>query len=367
MALLTIGAFAKASRLSPKALRLYDDLGLLRPARTDPLTGYRLYAPEQLTQARLVAWLRRLGMPLARITVVCALAPQDAATEVAAYWRHVETETEARRELAIFLVDHLSGKDTDMTDTRAQLTLRYAAGTDRGLIRDRNQDVAWADHGLLAVADGFGPSTYTALASASAIEALATTRTSASAGALLDALRCAAEAAATAVRDLAASDTTLDGAGTTLTALGWSDSELALVHVGDSRAYLLRDHELLALTHDDTLVQKLIDEGKLTSEEAESHPQRSILIRALHGGQTTAPEVRSHDARVGDRYLVCSDGLHTVLSPAIIQNTLTTQAEPESAVAELIALVRDAGAPDNVACVVADVLPALRPTGCGDG
>jgi DNA-binding transcriptional MerR regulator len=139
MALLTIGAFAKASRLSPKALRLYDNLGLLRPARTDPLIGYRLYAPEQLTQARLVAWLRRLGMPLARIRVVCALPPPDAATEVAAYWRHVEAETEARCELANFLVDHLSGKDTDMTDPRAQLILRYAAGADRGLIRDRNQ------------------------------------------------------------------------------------------------------------------------------------------------------------------------------------------------------------------------------------
>ncbi|MBA2474081.1 MAG: MerR family transcriptional regulator [Pseudonocardiales bacterium] len=159
MALLTIGAFARASRLSPKALRLYDDLGLLRPARTDPLTGYRLYSPEQLAQARLVAWLRRIGMPLARIRVVCALAPEDAAKEVAAYWRHVEAETEARRELATFLVDHLSGKDTDMTDTGVQLTLRYAAGTDRGLVRDRNQDVVWADHGLLAIADGFGPST----------------------------------------------------------------------------------------------------------------------------------------------------------------------------------------------------------------
>lgn len=81
MALLTIGAFARASRLSPRALRLYDDLGLLRPVRTDPLTGYRLYALEQLAQARLVSWLRRIGMPLVRIRVVCALAPDDAAKE----------------------------------------------------------------------------------------------------------------------------------------------------------------------------------------------------------------------------------------------------------------------------------------------
>src|SRR3954464_11504000 len=75
---LTIGAFAKASRLSPKALRLYDELDLLRPARVDPDTGYRYYAPEQLEQARLVAWLRRLGMPLARIQSVCAPEPSAA-------------------------------------------------------------------------------------------------------------------------------------------------------------------------------------------------------------------------------------------------------------------------------------------------
>jgi DNA-binding transcriptional MerR regulator len=171
MALLTIGAFATASRLSPKALRLYDDLGLLRPARTDPLTGYRRYAPEQLTQA-------------------------------------------------------------------------------------------------LAVADGFGPSTDTALASASAIEALTTTRTSTSAGALLDALRCAAEAAATAVRDLA------------------------------------------AFRH---------------------HPRR----RGNHA----------------DR-------------PGMVRSARCTAARPRL---RRCALTTRASVTDNVACVVADVLPALRPTGCGDG
>ncbi|WP_028925483.1 MerR family transcriptional regulator [Pseudonocardia acaciae] len=346
MGLLTIGAFARASRLSPKALRRYDELGLLRPAHVDPHNGYRRYAPEQVEHARLVAWLRRLGMPLARIKVVCALPPARAADEVAAYWREVEADTEARRELAEFLVHHLSGKDEPMAPT--QLTLRYAATTDRGLVRDQNQDAAWADHGLLAVADGFGAAADTA---DTAIRALAT-RTSGSPGALLDALRAAAQDAADAVRQAVNEDE----AGTTLTALAWSDSELALVHVGDSRAYLLRDGELLQLTHDDTLVQHLIDEGKLTAEEAESHPQRAILVRALHGAATEPPDVRTHQARPGDRYLLCSDGLHGVLSPTAIRDALTTHREPDTAVRGLVELVHSAGAPDNVACVVADVL-----------
>ncbi|MGH3832542.1 MAG: MerR family transcriptional regulator [Pseudonocardiaceae bacterium] len=297
MALLTIGAFAQATRLSPKALRLYDHLGLLRPAETNPLTGYRRYAPEQL------------------------------------------------------------GREADMTGNRETLTLRYAARTDRGLVRDRNHDAVWAGEGLVAVADGFGPSTDTALASSVALDALGTARTAAPAGALLDTLRTATEHAVNTVVELVTSDATFVGAGTTLTALAWSDSELALVHVGDSRAYPLRDGDLLRLTHDDTLVQGLIDAGTLTTEEAESHPQRSILIRAIHQDATTRPDVRAHHALVGDRYLLCSDGLHTVLSPTAIRDVLATRSEPDAAVTELIELVRRAGAPDNVACVVADVLP----------
>lgn len=105
MALLTIGAFARACRLSPKALRLYDELGLLRPAKTDPLTGYRWYVPEQLDRARLVAWLRRVGMRLARIATVCDSPPGDASAEVAAYWR--QAENDARRDPGPRLVRRL--------------------------------------------------------------------------------------------------------------------------------------------------------------------------------------------------------------------------------------------------------------------
>src|SRR6202042_2711116 len=98
--LLTIGAFARASRLSIKALRLYDELGLLRPVRVDPATGYRFYDPAQVEEARLVGWLRRLGMPLARIREVCELGPDAAAEAVGAFWAQVEADTAARRDLA---------------------------------------------------------------------------------------------------------------------------------------------------------------------------------------------------------------------------------------------------------------------------
>ncbi|MGH3984883.1 MAG: MerR family transcriptional regulator [Pseudonocardiaceae bacterium] len=357
MALLTIGAFARMCRLSPKALRLYDDLGLLPPARTDPLTGYRWYAPEQLGRARLVAWLRRIGMPLARIATVCDLPPSAASADVAAFWAQVEIETATRRELVSFLVEHLSRGEKDMTDTLAPLRLRWATYCDRGLVREQNQDAIWADEGLLGVADGFGPSTQTAIPSTAALNALAASHATASTGALLEALHTAVEQAADTVRAMTTSDAALAGAGTTLTALAWSGSELALVHVGDSRAYLLRDDELLQLTHDDTVVQSMIDEGRLTSEEAESHPQRMILVRALHAGAAALPDVRSHSAQPGDRYLLCSDGLHVPVPPSEIQRVLVNQVDPEAAVAELAELVRQAGAPDNVVFVVADVLP----------
>ncbi|MGH3856141.1 MAG: MerR family transcriptional regulator [Pseudonocardiaceae bacterium] len=355
MALLTIGAFARTCRLSPKALRLYDDLGLLPPAKIDPLTGYRWYAPEQLSRARLVAWLRGVGMPLARIATVCDLPPSDASAEIAAYWAQVEIEIATRRELVSFLVEHLSRGETDMTDT-APLRLRWATHRDRGLVRERNQDAVWAEEGLLGVADGFGPATETVIPSTAALNALAVSHAVARTGALLEALRTAVEQVADTVRTMTTLDPALAGSGTTLTALAWSGSELALVHVGDSRAYLLRDGELRQLTHDDTLVQSLLDEGRLTREEAESHPQRMILVRALHAGATAPPDVRSHSARPGDRYLLCSDGLHIPVPLNQIQRVLANQVDPEIAAAELAELVHHAGAPDNVAFVVADVL-----------
>ncbi|MFJ7904383.1 MerR family transcriptional regulator [Streptomyces sp. NPDC096198] len=354
MGLLTIGTFAKASRLSPKALRLYDELGLLTPARVDPVTGYRLYAPEQLDQARLVAWLRRLGMPLARIQQVCTLEAGPAAEEIRAFWAQVEADTAARRDLATFLIDHLSWKDPAMSPTAKPLGIRYAALSDTGLVRESNQDTAYAGSRLLAVADGFGSGG--APASAAAVDALKSLETgSIPAGNLLNVLEDAIDQAKQAVHGISGLGPSSADAGTTLTAMLWTGSQLALVHIGDSRVYLLRDEELFQITHDHTMVQSMVDEGRLSPEEAASHPQRSLLIRALGQGADSTPDMRLHDAQQGDRYLLCSDGLSTVVSTEEIHRVLSDISEPEQAVRELIALANGSGGPDNVSCVVADV------------
>ncbi|MFD4634533.1 MerR family transcriptional regulator [Streptomyces sp. NPDC058284] len=377
MGMLTIGAFAKASRLSPKALRLYDELGLLPPARVDPVTGYRLYAPDQLDRARLVAWLRRLGMPLARIRQVCALDDADtgaAAQEVRAYWAQVEADTAARRDLATFLIDHLSWKDPALSSNTMPLTIRYAALSDAGLVRESNQDTAYAGAGLLAVADGFGRAG--APASAAAVDTLKRVETRAAteglpAGSLLNVLEEAVAEVGRAVRGatttVPAPDTSdasapsalsapSDETGTTLTAMLWTGSQLALVHIGDSRACLLRDGEFFPITHDHTLVQSMLDEGRITPEEAFFHPQRSMLLRAFTQGGDATPDVRLHDVRPGDRYLLCSDGLSTVVPPEDVRRVLDTVDDPETAVRELVALANGMGGPDNISCVVADVL-----------
>ncbi|MFW6695168.1 MerR family transcriptional regulator [Streptomyces sp. MAR4 CNX-425] len=352
MGLLTIGAFARASRLSPKALRLYDRLGLLTPASVDPVTGYRRYAPEQLEQARLVAWLRRLGMPLARIRYVRSLDAAAAAGEIRAFWAQVEADTAARRDLAAFLVDHLSGRDPDMP-----LEIRYAALSDTGLVRAGNQDTAYAGSRLLAVADGYGDRG--APASAAAVDALKRLETDGvPAGDLLNVLQDAIGRATGAVHGVTpagASAGDAGDAGTTLTAMLWTGAQLALVHIGDSRAYLLRDGELFQITHDHTVVQSMIDDGRLTPAEAASHPQRSLLVRALGRGADATADLRLHDARRGDRYLLCSDGLSAVVPGGEIHRVLARSGGPGETVRALVGLANDSGGPDNVSCVVADV------------
>jgi serine/threonine protein phosphatase PrpC len=391
---LTIGEFARAVRLSPKALRLYDELGLLTPARVDPVSGYRFYEPAQLERARLVAWLRRLGMPLARIRVVCDLPPAAAAAEVAAFWAQTEAELASRRDLAASLISHLIAKETVMTAPRPALSIRYAAASDIGRGRPVNQDSAYASGRLLAVADGMGAAGDQA--SAAAIEVLKALETlqpdpapspvvtprrvvtpppaaaggaraqAAGPGDLLSALAQAVQQAEAAVQDIAAADPAQRGSGTTLTAMLWSGSQLALVHVGDTRAYLLRDGKLFQITHDHTVVQSLIDQGQLTAEEALSHPERALLLRALDGTQTAVPDLSLHDVRPGDRYLLCSDGLTTVVPAGGLLQVLGNAAEPAAAVRQLISLANSGGGPDNIACVVADIVDAAGQGTLGD-
>jgi serine/threonine protein phosphatase PrpC len=234
------------------------------------------------------------------------------------------------------------------------LALRYAARSDRGLIRGNNQDSVYAGPRLLAVADGMGGHAAGDVASKVVIAALEHLDDDAPSGDMLQALRSAVFEGSEHLREVIREAPQLEGMGTTLTAILFAGGRLALCHVGDSRAYLLRDGELAQITHDDTFVQTLIDDGRITPEEANSHPQRSLLLRALNG-QEVEPDLSMREARAGDRYLLCSDGLSGVVSEETLAEALKDP-DPQSSADRLIELALRGGGPDNITVIVADVV-----------
>ncbi|MFI7043358.1 PP2C family protein-serine/threonine phosphatase [Streptosporangium sandarakinum] len=236
------------------------------------------------------------------------------------------------------------------------IALRYAARSDVGLLREGNEDSAYASGRLLAVADGMGGHAHGEVASSVAIAAMSSLDEGAAGSDLLSAIEAAVRDANRRLHEMVGRDPSLKGMGTTLTAMLWSGTRVALVHVGDSRAYLLRAGELYQITHDHTLVQSLVDDGRITLEEAATHPQRSILLRALDGSGEVDPDLSLREAQVGDRYLLCSDGLSGVVSAETLHHTLSTVDDPEAVVRALIDLANRGGGPDNITCVVADVL-----------
>jgi protein phosphatase len=234
------------------------------------------------------------------------------------------------------------------------LTLRFAARSDRGLIREGNEDSVYAGPRLLAVADGMGGMAAGEVASNIVVGALAPLDEDVSSNDLVDALRGAINQANQQLRDAVESNPALEGMGTTLTAMMFSGNRLALVHVGDSRAYVMREGELTQITRDDTYVQMLVDEGRITADEATTHPQRSLLTRALDG-RDVDPDFSVREARPGDRYLLCSDGLSGVVSPETIAEALQLP-DPREAADRLISLALRGGGPDNITCIVADIV-----------
>ncbi|HXP19302.1 MAG TPA: PP2C family serine/threonine-protein phosphatase [Streptosporangiaceae bacterium] len=233
--------------------------------------------------------------------------------------------------------------------------LRYAVRSDVGLLREGNEDSAYAGPHLLAIADGMGGHAAGEVASAVAISALAPLDADTTGLDMLRALADAVTEANTTLHDITQSDPSTEGMGTTLTALLWSGSEVALCHIGDSRAYLLRDGAFYQITHDHTLVQSLVDEGRLTREAAASHPQRSLVMRALQSSIPADPDLTMLQAELGDRYLLCSDGLSDVVSDETLQKTLMQLADLDEAVEQLVDLAIRSGGPDNITCILADV------------
>ncbi|WP_329788386.1 PP2C family serine/threonine-protein phosphatase [Lentzea sp. DG1S-22] len=233
------------------------------------------------------------------------------------------------------------------------LVLRYAARSDRGLVRSNNQDSVYAGPRLLAVADGMGGHAAGEVASKVVIASLAHVDDDEPGDDLLGKLRDAVASGNGAISELVTSDPDLEGMGTTLTAILFAGNRLGLVHIGDSRAYLLREGSFAQITHDDTFVQSLIDEGRITPDEAATHPQRSLLLRALTG-HDFEPSLTVREARAGDRFLLCSDGLSGVVSMETLDEAIRIP-DPQACADRMIELALKGGGPDNVTVIVADV------------
>ncbi|MDX1660004.1 MAG: Stp1/IreP family PP2C-type Ser/Thr phosphatase [Nitriliruptorales bacterium] len=229
-------------------------------------------------------------------------------------------------------------------------TLNVAAGSDTGQIRQANEDSFYVGETVHAVADGMGGHLAGEVASQMALEPVRGLdgKVFPDPSKATEALREAIKTANQNVSSRADDDARFRGMGTTLTAVLLENRRLHLGHVGDSRAYLLRDGELSQLTDDHTLVQHLIDEGQITEEEAQTHPQRSIITRAIGVAPSVEVDTMTLDLQEGDLVLLCSDGLTGVVDDDDIKDRIADDEDDEDTVRHLIEMANEAGGPDNI-------------------
>lgn len=238
------------------------------------------------------------------------------------------------------------------------IALRYAARSDVGLVRSSNQDSAYAGPNLLVVADGMGGHAGGDVASRIAIDNLrhldASDHTP---DAALADLEAAVEEARRGLVRASAADPDLAGMGTTVTALLRTGSTLVMAHMGDSRAYLLRDGALTQVTVDHTFVQHLVDTGRISADEAEHHPQRNVVMRVLSDFDLDLhPDMSIREAKAGDRWLLCSDGLSGFVHIDLIGEILSDAKDVGEAADLLLLAAMHGGSTDNITVVVADVV-----------
>lgn len=236
-------------------------------------------------------------------------------------------------------------------------TDKSAAVSHVGKIRSNNQDSGYAGRHLFLVADGMGGHAGGDVASAIAVNRIVEADQSfASAGDAEFALRQALLAANTLLAETVFEHGELTGMGTTVSGILRVGDKVAIAHIGDSRIYLYRDGELSQVTNDHTFVQRLVDSGRITAEEAAVHPRRSVLMRVL-GDVDASPEIDTTvlDTRPGDRWLICSDGLSSYVPDEKVLGVLSTIPLTRTAAEHLVKESLDAGAPDNVTVVLVDV------------
>jgi protein phosphatase len=235
------------------------------------------------------------------------------------------------------------------------LSLRYGLRSDVGHVREGNEDSGYASSRLVAIADGMGGAVAGEVASRTVIGRLARVDDDSLGPDVVSSLQQAVLSANDDVHSEVVHNEALAGMGTTVTALLADDDRLALVHVGDSRCYLYRGGVLTQVTKDHTLVQELVDAGEITEDEASVHPKRNIITRVLDGRDHLELDVSVRSAVIGDRYLLCSDGLTSYVSIATVADAVALS-DPQAAADRLVELALRAGGPDNVTVLVADVV-----------
>jgi PPM family protein phosphatase len=242
------------------------------------------------------------------------------------------------------------------------LTMQTAVVSEVGP-RENNEDSVWVSPRLVAVADGVGGAVAGEIASGLAIRKMSALSSRRIEHPLSLELSAAVADANSVIEFVIGCEPRLAGMGTTLTAVALSnEGEYLIANVGDSRTYLQRDGQLQRLTRDDSMVQMLIDRGALTEEDARNHPQRSVVLNALDGGQLTLPPIRSVKARIGDRLLLCSDGVTDYVSDEQVAQALMVE-DADAAVRGLARLALQQGGRDNVTAVIADVVASTDPRG----
>jgi len=233
------------------------------------------------------------------------------------------------------------------------MNVSVGAKTDVGRVRSGNEDSYLVDAPLFVVADGMGGHTGGEVASSTAIEMITETSRS-TPPANIEALETYVKQANEAIWNKAQEDSSLHGMGTTCTLLHVEGSTVHIAHVGDSRAYLSRKGELSQITEDHTLVERMVREGRLAREDAPNHPQRSIITRALGVDSQVEVDTTSIEVLAGDRVLVCSDGLSSMLDDSKIQGLLESEGDAQQTAERLIEAANEAGGEDNITVVVLD-------------
>ena len=239
------------------------------------------------------------------------------------------------------------------TDTGKTLQLSWGARSDVGLLREHNEDSFLVHAPLFCVCDGMGGHAAGEVASAIAVRSIAEHARAVADDVLLGA---SVELANTAIVDGVRQGVGKPGMGCTATAAILENNRLAIAHVGDSRLYVLHEGTLVRVTHDHSFVEELVDAGEITADEARTHPSRSVITRALGSDPNMYADHFTLDIEKGDRIIICSDGLSSMVSDSVIEDLAVSSATPQQAADNLVAQALAEGGYDNVTVIVVDVI-----------